>query len=61
MKNCQGHPTNLLVKQPITTTPRPHATYPMTFNFQAYLKKMLKRFYLASIPQSSQRSVKLLN
>ena len=41
-KNCQGHPTNLLVKQPKTTTPRLHATYPMTLNFQTYLKKMLK-------------------
>ena len=29
--------------------PRLHATYPMTLNFQTYLK-MLKRFYLASIP-----------
>ena len=48
-KNCQGHPTNLLVKQLKTTTPRLHATYPMTLNFQTYLK-MLKRFYLASIP-----------
>ena len=37
-------------KQPKTTTPRLHATYPMTLNFQTYLKKMLKRFYLASIP-----------
>ena len=26
------------------------ATYPMTLNFQTYLKKLLKRFYLASIP-----------
>ena len=31
-----------------TTTPRLHATYPMTLNFQKYLKKILKRFYLAS-------------
>ena len=48
-KNCQGHLTNLLVKQPKTTTPRLHAIYPMTLNFQTYLKKMLKRFYLALI------------
>ena len=30
-KNCQGHPTNFLVKQSKTNTPRLHATYPMTF------------------------------
>ena len=48
-ENCQGHPTSLLVRGPKTTTPRLHATYPMTLNFQTYLK-MLKRFYLASIP-----------
>ena len=41
-----GHPTNLLVKQPKTTRLRAHAIYPMTLNFQAYLKKLLKRFYL---------------
>ena len=29
---------------------RLHATYPVTLNFRTYLKKMLKRFYLASIP-----------
>ena len=57
-KNCQGHPTNLLVKQPKTTTPRLHATYPMTLNFQTYLKKMLKRFYLASIPVKPLESTK---
>ena len=39
-----------LVKHPKTTTPRLRATYPMTLNFQTYLKKMFKRFYLASIP-----------
>ena len=27
-KNPQRHLTNLLAKQPETTTPRPHATYP---------------------------------
>ena len=43
-------PTNLLVKQLKTTMPKLHATYPMTLNFQTYLKKMLKRFYLTSIP-----------
>ena len=48
-KNYQGHPTNSLVKHPETTTPKLHATYPMTLNFQTHLKKMLKRFYLASI------------
>ena len=48
-KNCQGHPTNLLIKQPETTTPRLHAVYPITLNFQTCLKKLLKRFYLASI------------
>ena len=48
-ENCQGRPTSLLVRGPKTTTPRLHATYPMTLNFQTYLKKMLKRFYLASI------------
>ena len=30
--------------------PRRHAMYPMALNFQTYLKKMLKRFFLASIP-----------
>ena len=29
-KNSQRHLTNLLAKQPETTTPRPHATYPTT-------------------------------
>ena len=29
-KNCQRHPTNLLAKQLKTTTPRLHATYPIT-------------------------------
>ena len=48
-KNYQGHPTNSLVKHPETTMPKLHATYPMTLNFQTHLKKMLKRFYLASI------------
>ena len=57
-KNCQGHPTNLLVKQPKTTTPRLHATYQMTWNFQMYLKKMLKIFYLASIPVKRLESSK---
>ena len=33
-----------------TATPRLYAMYPVTLNFQTYLKKMLKRFYLASIP-----------
>ena len=33
--------------------PRLHTTYPMTLNFQTYLKKMSKRFYLASIPIKS--------
>ena len=49
-KNCRGQSTNLLVKQPKTITPELHATYPMTLNFQKYLKKMLKRLYLASMP-----------
>ena len=43
-------PNKFLVKQPKTTTPRLHAAYPMALNFQTYLKKMLKRFFLASIP-----------
>ena len=30
--------------------PRLHATYPMTLSFQTYLKKILKRFYLALTP-----------
>ena len=50
---CQRHLTNLLAKQPKTTTPRLHATYPLTLNCQTYLKKLLKRFYLASIPVKS--------
>ena len=33
-----------------TATPRLYAMYPVTLNFQTYLKKMLKRFYLASMP-----------
>ena len=48
-KNCQGHSTNLLVKQPKSTTPRLHAMNPVTLNFQTYLK-MLKIYYLALIP-----------
>ena len=55
-KNYQGHPTNLLVKKP-KTTPRLHATYPVTLNFQMYLK-MLKRFYLASIPVNLLKWIK---
>ena len=42
------------------TTPRLHATYPMTLNFQTYLKKMLKRFYLASIPVKPMEWTKYL-
>ena len=45
-KNCQRHPTNLIAKQSKTTT----ATCPMTLNCQTYLKRLLKRFCLASIP-----------
>ena len=40
---------NRFTIQTKTTTPRLYATYPMTLNFQTYLK-MFKRFYLASIP-----------
>ena len=36
-----------------TSQTRLYATYPMTLNFQTYLKKMSKRFYLASIPIKS--------
>ena len=43
-------PTNLLFKQPKTTSPRLHATYPMALNCQMYLEKLLKRFYVVSIP-----------
>ena len=43
-------PNKLLAKQPKTTAPKPHATYPTTLNCQTSLKKLLKRFYLASIP-----------
>ena len=49
-KKFQRHPTNLLAKQPKTTAPRLHATYPMTLNCQTYLKSLSKRLCLASIP-----------
>ena len=48
-KNCQRHPTNLLAKQLKTTTARLHATYPMTLSCQTYLKRLFKKFCLASI------------
>ena len=47
-KNCQRHPTNLIAKQSKTTT----ATCPTTLNCQTYLKRLLKRFCLASNRQS---------
>ena len=46
MRNFERHPTNLLVKQPKTTTPRLHATYPMTLNCHTYLK-MIKKILLS--------------
>ena len=39
-KNCQRHSKNLLVKQPKTTMRKIHATYLLTLNCQAYLKKL---------------------
>ena len=48
-KDCAIHfeAPNLLAKQPKTTTPRLHATYPMTLNFQTYLMKLLKKSLLS--------------
>ena len=44
------HPTNSLAKQPKTTTPRLNATNSWTLNCQTYLKRLLKRFCLVTIP-----------
>ena len=33
-----------------TILPRLHATYPMTLNGQEYLKRLLERFHLVSMP-----------
>ena len=46
-KNCQGHPTNLVVKQPKTTTPRLHATYPIDFEFSNVVKEDIKKILLS--------------
>ena len=51
-KNCQRYSIKILGKQK-PTTPRPPATYTMTLNCQMYLKKLLKRFYLAPITVKS--------
>ena len=50
--SSQKHPTNLLAKQPKTTTTRLHAVYPMILNCQMYMTKLLKRFYLGSLNTS---------
>ena len=56
MKNCKRYPTNLLAKQPKTTTSRIHATSPITLNCQTDLKRLLKRFCLVLIPVKPNRS-----
>ena len=40
------HPQNILAKQPKTTTPRLHATYPVLLNCQTFLKRILKNISL---------------
>ena len=52
---CQKHPTNVLAKEPKTTTPRLHATYPMTLNCQAYLKKFLLSLDTSKVTKNSSK------
>ena len=40
-RNCQRHPASLLAKKPKTTTRRQHAAYPITLNYQMYLRRLL--------------------
>ena len=52
---CQRHPTNLLAKEPKTNTIRLHATYPMTLNCQAYMKKFLLSLDTSKVTKNSSK------
>ena len=45
-KNCQMYPTNLLAKQPKPTTPRLHATFPMT-ELSNVSEKVIKKILIS--------------
>ena len=45
-ENCQRLPTNLLAKQPKTTTRRLHATYPFEFELSNVSKEDIKKILL---------------
>ena len=46
-KNCEGQPTNLLVQQPKTTTPRLHAVFSNDFEFSNLSEEGVKKILLS--------------